>query len=87
MKKRKKSSKLERIFELQADRKRLKEENKSLWKQLDALKKGQSPTRKRPGGSGDEEKLLAAMSALKRVTVKQEQSLCALRSKAEERRQ
>lgn len=29
---------------------------------------------------------MAAMSALKRVTVKQEQSLCTLRSKAEERR-
>jgi chromosome segregation ATPase len=81
----KKMSKLERIFELQADRKRLKEENKSLRKELEAARRGQSPKRKRP--AGDEEKLMAAMSALKRVTVKQEQNLCTLRSKAEERRQ
>ena len=81
----KKKSKLERIFELQADRKRLKEENKSLRKQLDAARRGQSPKQRRP--AGDEEKLMTAMSALKRVTVKQEQNLCTLRSKAEERRQ
>lgn len=84
----KKKSKLDRIFELQADRKRLKEENKSLRKQLDAHQQGTaSPNRKRAAKSSEEEKLLAAMNALKRVTVKQEQNLCTLRSKAEERRQ
>ena len=84
----KKKSKLQKIFELQADRKRLKEENKSLRKQLDQFTRGNtSPSRKRTQKSSDEEKLMAAMSALKRVTVKQEQSLCSLRSKAEQRRQ
>jgi len=84
----KKKSKLEKIFELQADRKRLKEENKSLRKQLETYQRGgNSPSRKRASAkSGDEEKLMAAMSALKRVTVKQEQNLCTLRSKAEQRR-
>ena len=86
----KKKSKLDKIFELKADNKTLEEENKNLRRQLAALKQGHSSSSMASGkkkvGVGNEEKLLEAMSTLKRVTVSQEKSLSAFRKNAETRR-
>jgi chromosome segregation ATPase len=88
--KEKKKSKLEKIYELQATNKGLKEENRSLRKQLQATKgadgRSQIGDDRSISSANNEEKLLEAMKALKRVTVKQEMSLNTIRSKAEHRR-
>lgn len=87
-----KKSKLEKIYELQATNKGLKEENRSLRKELQAAKSsaqgGASNIEDHSVSSttNNEEKLMEAMKALKRVTVKQEMSLNTIRSKAEQRR-
>lgn len=81
----KKKSKLEKIYELQASNRGLKEENKNLRKQL-KRGDGASVDDRSMMSSHNEEKLLEAMKALKRVTVKQEMSLNTIRSKAEKRR-
>jgi hypothetical protein len=86
-----KKSKLEKIYELQATNKGLKEENRSLRKELQAAKSGAPGAASNiedhsVGSTNNEEKLMEAMKALKRVTVKQEMSLNTIRSKAEQRR-
>ena len=86
----KKKSKLEKIYELQATNKGLKEEIRILRKQLHTVENGATPLPTDDhsiASSSNEEKLLEAMKALKRVTVKQEMSLNTIRSKAEQRRQ
>lgn len=87
----KKKSKLDKIYELKADKKRLEDENRNLRKQLAAPKHGQSlrsiTTGRNKVGVGNEEKLLEALKTLKRVTVNQEKSLSAYRKNAEARRQ
>jgi cell division septum initiation protein DivIVA len=101
--KKRKKSKLDKIYEMQAANKELKEENRSLRKQLEAQKHGQSPRSTTSGGKhvgtsrgggssqwgndNDDEKLLQAMKTLKRVTVNQEKTLSSYRKKAEQRRQ
>lgn len=88
----KKKSKLEKIYELQAANKGLKEENRNLRKELQAKKEkgsggGHEESHSATSSvSHNEEKLMEAMKALKRVTVKQEMSLNTIRSKAEQRR-
>lgn len=87
----KKKSKLEKIYELQASVKGLKEENRTLRKQIQSFKDKDPGSaamldERSMGSSNNEEKLLEAMKALKRVTVKQEMSLNTIRSKAEKRR-
>lgn len=87
-----KKSKLEKIYELQATNKGLKEENRSLRKELQAAKSGSQvgatslEDHSVSSTTNNEEKLMEAMKALKRVTVKQEMSLNTIRSKAEQRR-
>lgn len=87
----KKKSKLDKIYELQAEKKRLEEENRNLRKQLAAPKQGQSPRSMTSGtnkvGIGNEEKLMEAIKTLKRVTVNQEKSLSTYRKNAAARRQ
>lgn len=98
-----KKSKLDKIYEMQVANKELKEENRSLRRQLEAQKQGQSPRSGTLGGkhiststgggssqwcnSNDDEKLLQAMKTLKKVTVNQEKTLSSYRKKAEKRRQ
>mmetsp|Transcript_17645 Transcript_17645/g.29215 ORF Transcript_17645/g.29215 Transcript_17645/m.29215 type:complete len:264 (+) Transcript_17645:246-1037(+) len=83
----KKKSKLEKIYELQATNKGLKEENRNLRKELQTVKAGDRVFDDRSiCSANNEEKLMEAMKALKRVTVKQEMSLNTIRSKAEQRR-
>ena len=81
---------MEKIYELQAAIKGLKEENRTLRKQVHSLKQQDGASKeydeRSMGSSNNEEKLLEAMKALKRVTVKQEMSLNTIRSKAEKRR-
>jgi chromosome segregation ATPase len=88
MSEKKKKSKLEKIYELQATNKGLKEENRNLRKELQAVKVGEGRVYddRSIGSANNEEKLMEAMRALKRVTVKQEMSLNTIRSKAEQRR-
>ena len=84
-----KKSKLEKIYELQSTNKGLKEENRSLRKELQALKSSGHASSMEDHSvcsTNNEEKLMEAMKALKRVTVKQEMSLNTIRSKAEQRR-
>lgn len=84
-----KKSKLEKIYELQATNKGLKEENRNLRKELQGLKSGDRVVQNDDhslSSTNNEEKLMEAMKALKRVTVKQEMSLNTIRSKAEQRR-
>jgi chromosome segregation ATPase len=83
-----KKSKLEKIYELQAANKSLKEENRTLRKQLHAASSGASLASSKVDGpvTSTEAKLLEAMRALKRVTVKQEMALNTIRQKASERR-
>lgn len=86
-----KKSKLEKIYELQASNKGLKEEIRILRKQLNNAQNGVASSSASNAddastNSTNEEKLLEAMKALKRVTVKQEMSLNTIRSKAEQRR-
>lgn len=86
----KKKSKLEKIYELQATNKGLKEEIRTIRRQLHSVQNGASPLppdEQSTSSASNEEKLLEAMKALKRVTVKQEMSLNTIRSKAEQRRQ
>lgn len=88
MSEKKKKSKLEKIYELQATNKGLKEENRSLRKELAGVKTGAKnySDERSVGSTSNEGKLMEAMKALKRVTVKQEMSLNTIRSKAEQRR-
>jgi hypothetical protein len=85
-----KKSKLEKIYELQATNKGLKEENRNLRKELQTQRSGETSGSCREDqslcSSNNEEKLMEAMKALKRVTIKQEMSLNTIRSKAEQRR-
>mmetsp|Transcript_21073 Transcript_21073/g.23430 ORF Transcript_21073/g.23430 Transcript_21073/m.23430 type:complete len:264 (-) Transcript_21073:47-838(-) len=84
-----KKNKLEKIFELQAENKGLKEENRSLRKKLQIAKSGYplgTHSEEESVSSANEEKLMEAMKALKRVTVKQESHLNAMRSKSEHSR-
>lgn len=86
---RKKKSKLEKIYELQATNKGLKEENRNLRKELTSNRRGTGAASlddRSIASANTEEKLMEAMKALKRVTVKQEMSLNTIRSKAEARR-
>jgi DNA repair exonuclease SbcCD ATPase subunit len=95
--KKQRRTKLEKICELESEMKVLKEENRRYRKEVAHLKEDDQslvsefsdfPSVTSPGGGGgrNEEKLKDAMRALKRVTVKQEMSLKALRSKAKQRR-
>jgi hypothetical protein len=83
----KKKSKLDKIYELKADKKRLEDENRNLRQQLAAPEQGQPPRSMNKDGIGNEEKLLEAMKTLKRITVNQEKSLSTYRKHAEARRQ
>lgn len=84
----KRKSKLEKIYELQANNKTLKEENHVLRREMEKLKRGskREDSNGHVARSSNEEKLMEAMKALKRVTVKQEMSLNTIRAKAEQRR-
>jgi chromosome segregation ATPase len=95
--KKKKKTKLDKICELESSLKIMREDNKRLKKENYSLKyknfeeasiasllsDGPSLT---SSAGGSEEKLKEALQSLKRVTVKQENSLKTLRSKAKERR-
>jgi len=92
---RQRKTKLEKIAELESKVKILKEENSRFRKEIYSLKTtGKDENCKARGWSNvsagsppsSEEKLKEALRALKRVTVNQEMSLTALRSKARQRR-
>mmetsp|Transcript_26526 Transcript_26526/g.39237 ORF Transcript_26526/g.39237 Transcript_26526/m.39237 type:complete len:261 (+) Transcript_26526:208-990(+) len=85
----KKKSKLEKIYELKATSKGLKEENRILRKQLKDFKLGKTnggPSEEESVSSANESKLMEAMKALKRVTMKQEMLVNTVRTKSEQRR-
>lgn len=91
---RKRKTKLEKIAELESKVKILNEENSRFRREIHSLKstgvrdgvKVAAFPEVSAGSSGSEEKLKEAIRALKRVSVKQEVSLTALRSKARQRR-
>lgn len=85
----KKKSKLEKIYELKATNKGLKEENRILRKQLKDFKSGKingGTSEEESVSSANESKLMEAMQALKRVTMKQEMLVSTVRAKSEQRR-
>lgn len=87
--KKKKKSKLEKIYELKATNKGLKEENRILRRQLRDIKSGKVNggfSEEESIGSTNESKLMEAMKALKRVTMKQEMLVNTVRTKSEQRR-
>jgi hypothetical protein len=82
-------TKLEKIAELEANLKLTKEENRLHKKELHILKSADGQVGRKsskPVDMGDIDKMKNALKSLKRVTIKQESSLQAMRTKANDRR-